>query len=630
MSDSVRFVFGLHLHQPWGNFDHVFQEHVDDVYRPTLTFIEERGLTPFALHVSGPLLEWLETHDRPLHDRIGRLAADGRAELLSSGFYEPILAALSPPDRALQLQWMAEYLKRRFGVVPRSAWLTERVFESEIVGELAGAGVENVLIDDWHLMAAGVPKARLHGHFRTEGQGRELTLVPIHEELRYLVPFGSPEEADRYFRGLADEGVPLAVLGDDGEKFGGWPGTRVRVWDEGWFDGFARVLIGLREDGVIRFTTVEEAVAEIPPSGLVYPPSSSYREMGEWALPPELVSSDEHPFSGAPWRNFLVRYPESNALHKKARALSRICRARGHPPDARRAIARAQCNDPYWHGVFGGIYMKHLRDAAWRQLSIAEEVLRRDEDLRVERWELDMDGEEELWIHGPRFSAQVGVRTGRIKELTSFGEGVNYADVLTRRWEAYHGPAVERGRERREDPDHGGEGVSIHDLEDSYVLYEAPLVDREDRSLLRERVIEGEVSLATWEACEHDPVWAWPGADPTEMDVAVTDEGVTITAVGGPVERVLRFSPEGDVAVGYRWDPAAFPAGALFTVEASLAHPMDVTADPAVELWRYPVVTVPRSERGFERITQGESVTVAWPVEVGGGAVGLSMSSPAQ
>ena len=32
----LRFVFGLHLHQPVGNFDHVFTQHVEDVYRPLL------------------------------------------------------------------------------------------------------------------------------------------------------------------------------------------------------------------------------------------------------------------------------------------------------------------------------------------------------------------------------------------------------------------------------------------------------------------------------------------------------------------------------------------------------------------------------------------------------------------
>ena len=32
----IRFAFGIHLHQPVGNFDHVFAQHVEDVYRPLL------------------------------------------------------------------------------------------------------------------------------------------------------------------------------------------------------------------------------------------------------------------------------------------------------------------------------------------------------------------------------------------------------------------------------------------------------------------------------------------------------------------------------------------------------------------------------------------------------------------
>ena len=40
----IRFVFGLHLHQPVGNFDHVFEQHVDDVYRPLLERLSDAGV----------------------------------------------------------------------------------------------------------------------------------------------------------------------------------------------------------------------------------------------------------------------------------------------------------------------------------------------------------------------------------------------------------------------------------------------------------------------------------------------------------------------------------------------------------------------------------------------------------
>src|SRR5205807_1895193 len=39
-------------------------------------------------------------------------------------------------------------------------------------------------------------------------------------------------------RGLAGEGERLALMGDDGEKFGSWPTTHEACWDRGWVDEF--------------------------------------------------------------------------------------------------------------------------------------------------------------------------------------------------------------------------------------------------------------------------------------------------------------------------------------------------------------------------------------------------------
>ena len=67
-------MFGLHLHQPVGNFDHVFQQHFTDVYLPLLDTLEEAELLPAVLHLSGPLLDWLDEHEADYLDRIARLA----------------------------------------------------------------------------------------------------------------------------------------------------------------------------------------------------------------------------------------------------------------------------------------------------------------------------------------------------------------------------------------------------------------------------------------------------------------------------------------------------------------------------------------------------------------------------
>jgi hypothetical protein len=71
----------------------------------------------------------------------------------------------------------------------------------------------------------------------------------------------------------------------------------------------------------------------------------------------------------------------------------------------REPSASAQCNDAYWHGVFGGIYAPHLRTEMWRELVRAETLLDalargRGNELRIEQTDFDADGSEELYASG--------------------------------------------------------------------------------------------------------------------------------------------------------------------------------------------------------------------------------------
>src|SRR5437899_6355762 len=455
--DPLRFVFGVHFHQPVGNFDHVFEQHVRDVYRPLLERLAEREFFPIAIHLSGPLLEWLEEHESGLLDRIARLAEGSRLELLLSGFYEPVLAALPREDRVEQIHWMREAIRRRFGVEATGLWLTERVWEPDLAADLADAGVRYLLVDDRHFLVSGFERDRLHAPFLTESGGKRVGLFPIDERLRYLIPFRPPAEISAYLRELRQAGRPLAVFVDDGEKFGGWPGTKDWVYTRGWLAQFLDAVGALVAAGEVRLTTPGAALDTVPSGGLAYLPTASYREMEAWALPPAAarrLAVLEHELGearmagpegalvrGAHWRNFLVKYPEANRMHKKMLALSTLCRERGDPASARRAIGRAQCNDAYWHGLFGGLYLPHLRAAIWRNLALAEGELRRGEGLVVEQLDLDGDGAVELWIHSGVFSALVSPqRGGAIEEYTMLEQGLNYADVLTRRRESYHEP----------------------------------------------------------------------------------------------------------------------------------------------------------------------------------------------
>jgi alpha-amylase len=624
---QTRFVFGVHNHQPVGNFDHVFAQHVEEVYLPFLAALEERDVFPIALHVSGPLLEWMEGHDARYLERIAPLAAAGKVELLLAGFYEPVLAALPRRDRVDQVGWMREWLQARFGVQARAAWLTERVWEPELAADLADARVESVLVDDRHFLVSGFERDQLHAPFRTESDGRTLAVLPIDERLRYLVPFRPPSETAAYFRYLGERGHQLAVFADDGEKFGGWPGTREWVYQRGWLAQFLDMLNELRGRGEVVLTTPSEAVRSVASAGVAYLPTASYREMEAWALWPaaaarlkqlehqlgeeRMAGPDGALVRGGHWRNFLAKYPESARMQKKMVRLSALCRERGDPAATRRTLGRAQCNDAYWHGVFGGLYLPHLRAAVWRELCAAEAVLRRGEPLAHVVGDLDADGHEEIGVHGERFASVLAPRRGAsLEELSVFAAGVNLADTLTRRWEPYH--------EDTPAPDAS--------LPADARLPALPPRDRDTRALFVDRVLSGDVSQAPFALGDYLPLASWV-ATPFGWEIVRAGHQLTVTlrpfASTGLDRKVYHFSAAGRVTVEYHWAPEAFPRDAWFTTELSLSREVEISVDPEAERWAYRIATVAKSERGLEETEQGRAVLLLWHARAGRATVVL-------
>jgi 4-alpha-glucanotransferase len=647
---ALRFVFGVHLHQPVGNFDHVFEQHVRDVYRPVLEHLPERGFFPIVLHLSGPLLEWLEMHDTGYLDQLGRLVSERRVELLLAGFYEPVLASLPRVDRVEQIQWMREAINLRFGVNAHGLWLTERVWEPELAADLAAADVRYALVDDRHFLVSGFASSQLHAPYWTESDGKQVALFPIDERLRYLIPFRPPEETAGYLRELRGAGHQLAVLADDGEKFGGWPGTKEWVYDRGWLDRFVATIGGLIETGEVQLSTLSDALDHVPSGGIAYLPSASYREMEGWSLPPEaalrlirlerdlgedrLAGPDGALVRGAHWRNFLVKYSESNRMHKKMQALSLLSRARGDLLTVRRAIGRAQCNDAYWHGVFGGLYLPHLRDAVWRNLARAEGELRQGEQLATEILDLDGDGHDEIWIHSDQFSAIVSPwRGAAVEEYTIFATEVNYANTLTRRREAYHDTALENQAEATRDA--AGGTPSIHDIEEEIRLDQRPPLDADDRALLIDRVLPQQLEPEQYSAGDYWPVRSW-SQSPCRFVIERSADAIEIVCsfpgADGPdavLIKRLRFTPEGAFSASYRWDPSVGQPEDLFAPELSLYAPLELRTDPPADIWAYPIETVAKSERGLDRTRQGESVTLRWPIHLGEASVEIDPISRA-
>ncbi len=492
--ETVQLVLAVHCHQPVGNFDSVFEQATERCYAP---FVEALGRHPgvrMGLHYSGPLLEWLEVNRPGFLDSVGDLVERGQVELLGGGFYEPMLSVLPEHDALGQLDKMNEYLKRRFGTSPQGIWLTERVWEPELAGLLSRAGVRYTLADDTHFFYAGLKPQRLFGYYVTEKAGETVAVFPIDKGMRYAIPFRPVGEVVAEIEKAASVQTRGLVYGDDGEKFGVWPDTYQWVFEKGWLEDF---FTALEKSDVVEAMSPESFLDRHPSSGRVYLPTASYEEMLTWAMPAEaigryedlkreleqvgILDKAEGFIRGGIWQNFMSKYPEANHLHKKMLVVSqKLAEALADEEpwteeheEARRELYRGQCNCAYWHGLFGGLYLPHLRDAVYRHLIAAECTL----DTRVqgeEDWisydQRDFDGDldEEVIVENSLINVYVDPgEGGTVVEMDYRPLAFCLTNVLTRRAEGYH-----RHKQEAEDADADdsvvpAEPASIHDLKRS-------------------------------------------------------------------------------------------------------------------------------------------------------------------
>jgi 4-alpha-glucanotransferase len=99
VSEELSFLFGVHNHQPAGNFESVVADGVARAYQPFLEVVRDVPDFPLTVHCSGTLLTFLRERARPTFDLLGSLVSSDRVELLTGGFYEPILPMLPDGDK---------------------------------------------------------------------------------------------------------------------------------------------------------------------------------------------------------------------------------------------------------------------------------------------------------------------------------------------------------------------------------------------------------------------------------------------------------------------------------------------------------------------------------------------------
>jgi hypothetical protein len=691
MPDRFHLVLLIHAHQPCGNFGHVLEKAYKDSYLPFIELLERHPGVHMGLHYSGPLLTWIEENRPEYFTRLKALVSAGQVELVGGGFYEPILVSIPPEDQREQITRLASYLENHFGRRPTGAWIAERVWEPQLPSALAAAAVNYTLVDDIHFLSAGFEPEELFGAYIAEDRGQSVWLFPGQKALRYFIPFGKVTDVVKYLRDAsAVHPAGMAAMGDDMEKFGVWPGTNAHCYKDGWLADFFTALE--ENSSWLRVSTPAEYLADHSPLGRADLPTASYTEMMEWVLPtrvrqryhavqkefaarPEITSF----LRGGSWRGFFRKYAESNLLHKKMlRVSARVVavpprRTSSKSPDelaqARDLLLRAQCNDAYWHGIFGGLYAPHLRTELWRNLIRAEAIADRHSATtlapRVELLDYDADGAHEHLFTSSEYQVLLKPTDGGTLAAFDFRPAsATLINSIQRRPEAYH----DRLREAAKIAVPG----AVSSIHEQTLVKEPGLerflrYDRWPRHAFRVLLFDPARRQSEYEMLElqEDPGFAGgafhvKSASATDAQLIREDE-LKLAAKNGGASPVL------SLAKRFTFGPA--PGGCEVTCEIglklkqALAKPIAVgiesiinflaPAEPdrffetpkgpqnlrfsgtlpgpmlrmqdgwqrvritlhapgAKEFWVAPIETVSESEEGFERVYQGSQILAIW------------------
>lgn len=632
---KLKLTFAVHCHQPLGNFDEVVDEACDRAYLPFLRTLAAHPTIRVNLHYSGSLLERLDGNRPDVLEVLTTLG--NQIEWMGGGFYEPILPSIPTTDAAAQLALLSSFLQDRFDQSPRGAWVAERVWDPSLANVLRDAGLEYTILDDFAFLLAGYPPDSLTESFITDHLGKTLTVFPIAQDLRYAVPAADPEEVLALLEDRHDRNPEtLAVIADDGEKFGLWPDSSERVYSPGnWLDKFFTLI---EDSDWLQTTTFADYLDEHPARRRAAIPPASYREMSEWSLPAETAQTvapldsgeDQYPdwmrmeafIRGGWWPNFLVEYAEAGALYRKMLRVSDHIEAGKGPPAAHTELLKAQGNDPYWHGAFGGLYSPHLRTEANHHLITAQTLIdahhhrgRSWAYLRPVDW--DADGREEIEVQLPDQSWVLDPAEGG--SLLYFDDKPSLwsiSDVVARQYEPYHTD-----------------------------LAEAPVYDRHPRRWLTDHLLPATTTVESFADVAYQELLPLPA---TEYLVEETAEGrgsarIGMSALDGKIgkkidaeQRVLqigyqvagvaagRFGPELPISVwegagqirvdGGPWQHVDQPLALSghrfrFRHDGNKSSILIVLRQPG-SVFSIPIRTMTRSDVGITPIWQG---IVLWP-----------------
>lgn len=427
--NRVNFIFLLHFHQPFGQLKWIMERIFENSYLLLLDIFKKYSDLKFTVHISGPLLLYFIKNHSDFLEELFKLSDIGSIEFVAGSIGEAVLPIIPVEDRIRQIKRYLVLFEEISGFKPRGLWLPERIWEPHLPSLLYETGIEYVFVDDSTLLKTGFDKSMSYYVWNVEDNDRVVKVFFIDAGIRYLLPWEHPDRVIDYLKSVrTNDESRVVVWGSDAEKFGEWMEPERSKW---WLEEFLNKMRFVRNE--VLLTTPLEYLREYGVKGLIYLDTGSYDKMLEW--------------SRGFFRNFLVKYAESNNMHKKMLYVrNKAIKANILRNNIELEYLLTQCNDAYWHGLFGGIYLPHLRQAIYEKLIIIEKIAEdemnyfSDKSILIKTFDFDYDGVDELIVESKNINLYIDLTDGGTLfeyDIKKPGLEHNLQDTMTRYPEPY-------------------------------------------------------------------------------------------------------------------------------------------------------------------------------------------------
>ena len=646
---SLKFAFAIHNHQPVDNKHEIIEKIYSTSYLPFIKVLSDHPQVKANLHYTGSLLDWLESWHPEFINRLRVLAERGQIEIIGGGYYEPILSVIPDADSIGQIAELRRRVSELFGLAPDGFWMAERAWEPQMPEILEQSNVKYTLLDEIMLSLSGIDGSLFFRPYLVESRGKYTTVFPILRKLRKTIPYKSVRTVIDYLQNILKEGGELAVYADDGEKFGAWPNSFERVYKNGWLESFLKSLE--KNSAWLNTVLLSDYLKENPAQTRTYLSCASYPELMEWSLPTSSKSEDAKGF----WRLFLSKYPESARMYSKMLRTSAAVHALGNDTSKEmlHELWKGECNDAYWHGVFGGLYLGILRRITYSHLiraqAMSEEIINGGADfIKIEK--ARFDGSEEILADTRRLGILATPRYGgSLVELDYKARSINLFDTLARRQEKYHYQvknAKGSDRPKRLRPLHGRLTAKEDGLEDLLIYENGP------RFSFLDHIFKKDITAADIQSQKHieyiSPYAPYESEIVATRDLARIDFSRSFKLEMNSVSLQKRFElrkSSSEIEVTWTFKSAGDKRSYTFSPEINLgslgdglfakrnlnvemkrtkilglAYPeiglrVNLDFGTHLDVWQLPINTVSKSESGYERTLQCVSIMPQYEFE---------------